>query len=185
MQPTTIVGVVIVLVILAVIAYVVYRTQQRSRLRDRFGPEYDRARDEYGSKADQVLAKRKEKVDKLDLRPLQPAVREEYAQRWRDVQAEFVDDPRGAITQADRLIGEVMNARGYPVGNFEQRADLVSVDHPNVVEHYRAAHRIAGRGDDAGTEDLRQAMVHYRALYRDLLETPREEPVEEREEVRR
>jgi hypothetical protein len=110
-------------------------------------------------------------VDGLHIRPLSPEDAQQFAEGWRTVQAQFVDDPRGAVTQADRLVGEVMHARGYPVGEFEQRVADISVDHPTVVKNYRAARAIAdqhARGQ-ASTEDLRQAMVHYRALYAELL----------------
>jgi hypothetical protein len=109
----------------------------------------------------------------LHIRPLTPSDATRFDGAWRTVQARFVDDPRGAVTEADRLVGEVMAARGYPVGDFEQRVADISVDHPDVVMNYRAAREIAtvhAQGK-ATTEDLRQAMVHYRALFNDLLET--------------
>jgi len=117
------------------------------------------------------LIERQTRVERLHIRPLSPEDTERFAQAWRDVQARFVDDPRGAIVDADRLVAEVMRARGYPVGDFEQRVADISVDHPNVVMNYRAARDIVqdhGRGR-ASTEDLRQAMVHFRALFADLL----------------
>ena len=152
-------------------------TQKRKteQLRGSFGPEYERAVQETGDrrKAEAELAERKERVEQLMIRSLEPREREQFAESWRSAQARFVDDPGGAIKEADRLVAEVMQVRGYPVGDFEQRAADVSVEHPRVVEHYRAAHAIAQRNElgEAGTEDLRQAMVHYRALFEDLLET--------------
>jgi hypothetical protein len=166
------------LAVLAIAALVVWATQRRrsAELRQRFGPEYERtvqaARDRI--QAEKELRAREERVDALEIRPLEPAARDRYAERWREVQAMFVDDPGSAVDQADTLIGEVMRARGYPVGDFEQRAADISVNHPQVVDHYRTAHSIAVRrsSGDGATEQLRQAFVHYRALFAELLETP-------------
>lgn len=151
------------------------RSRRTGQLQERFGPEYDRALAEHRDqgKAERELEQRAERVEHLSIRPLTPAEHDRYADRWRSAQARFVDDPPGATDEADELVGEVMAARGYPVGDFEQRAADVSVQHPRVVEHYRAAHQIAlqnSRGD-ADTEELRQALVHYRVLFEDLLET--------------
>jgi hypothetical protein len=175
-----------VVVAVLVIAVVVMRRQRSVRLRQRFGPEYERTVRDAGDvrKAEAALHARAVRVERLHIRPLTSEDAHRFAERWRFVQAEFVDDPRGAMGGADRLIGEVMRARGYPVGEFEQRVEDISVDHPNVVMNYRAARAIAdahARGE-ATTEDLRQAMVHYRALYADLLgQTPAETaPVVER-----
>jgi hypothetical protein len=149
------------------------RRAQSEHLRDRFGPEYDRAVEARGdqAKAEADLAAREARVKKLDIRPLEPAERREFSARWEQVQARFVDDPARAVTFADALIGEVMHARGYPVSDFDQRAGDISVDHPIVVDHYRTAHDIAVRHSrgDASTEDLRQAMIHYRALFDNLV----------------
>jgi hypothetical protein len=167
-----------VLVALLLIGAIVWITMNRMRsqkLRQRFGPEYDRTIREEGSirKAEAALEARARRVAKLDIRPLSPADADRFDSAWRAVQARFVDDPRGAVTEADRLVGELMAARGYPVGEFEQRVADISVDHPDVVVNYRAAREIAVLHAEgkANTEDLRQAMVHYRALFRDLLET--------------
>jgi hypothetical protein len=170
---------VVAVVVIVAIALLILSTTRRRRseeLRRRFGPEYERtvgtARDR--GEAEKELREREERVDALEISPLQPAARDRFADRWREVQAMFVDDPGNAVDQADALIGEVMRARGYPVGDFEQRAADISVNHPQVVDHYRTAHAIAVRrrsGENA-TEQLRQAFVHYRALFADLLETP-------------
>jgi hypothetical protein len=145
------------------------------RLRQRFGPEYDRTIREEGNlrKAEAALEARARRVAKLHIRPLSAADADRFDSAWRGIQVRFVDDPRGAVTEADRLVGELMAARGYPVGEFEQRVADISVDHPDVVVNYRAAREIAVLHSEgkANTEDLRQAMVHYRALFRDLLET--------------
>jgi hypothetical protein len=138
----------------------------------------ERAGDIRGAEADnqaseRALEDRAERVAALNIRPLGPEESARFGQRWREVQTRFVDDPDTAIRDADRLCGEVMQARGYPMSDFEQRAADISVDHSTVVEHYRAAHALATKADrgDANTEDLRQAMVHYRTLFDDLIET--------------
>src|SRR5918911_956822 len=120
-----------------------------------------------------ALLERQKRRDELDVKPLDPAARERYAEEWQATQARFVDDPGGAITEADVLIQRVMRERGYPVEDFEQRAADVSVDHPEVVNNYRAAHgiSIAHQREKASTEDLRVAMVHYRSLFDELLES--------------
>ena len=175
---TIIVEVVVVAVVLAILA--VYMQQRsRAKLRDKFGPEYDRAVEESGGrrKAEAELHDRAKRVEAFEIKPLPPADRERYAASWRKVQADFVDDPKAAVTQADELLSAIMSARGYPLGDFEQRSADLSVDHPVVVQNYRAAHEIAVRhaSGGAGTEDLRQAMIHYRALFDDLVSEP--EPV--------
>ena len=171
--------VVIVVAILAIVATAVfgwfYSRQRRSRvLRERFGPEYDRVVQREGNqrKAEGVLEFRADRREKLPIRPLERAQRAAFADRWTAVQSRFVDDPSGALSDADMLINEVMAARGYPMSDFEQKAADISVDHPLVVENYRAAHAIALRQKNGGvnTEDLRKAMIHYRALFDDLLE---------------
>jgi hypothetical protein len=174
---------VVVFVILALLAV---RRRRSERLRQRFGPEYERTVLEAGDvrKAEAALEARAVRVKRLHIHPLSAEDAHQFSEGWRLVQARFVDDPRGAVTQADQLVGEVMRARGYPVGEFEQRVEDISVDHPSVVMNYRAARAIADahvRGQ-ASTEDLRQAMVHYRALFAELLgqTTARTESVVER-----
>jgi hypothetical protein len=166
--------IVIAVVAVAALAFVVARQRRSAKLRERFGPEYDRVLRQQGDarKAEGVLEFREKRREKFTIRPLAEADKSSFAVRWNEVQLRFVDDPRGAVTVADGLVTEVMQARGYPIGAFDQRAADISVDHPVVVENYRAAHQIATRhsSGQASTEDLRQAMVHYRALFQELLD---------------
>jgi len=174
-NPLVIVLVIALVAAIGAAVWLYMRNRKTEHLQERFGPEYDRALAEHRDqgKAERELEQRAERVEHLNIRPLRPAEHDRYAGLWQSCQARFVDDPTGATEEADELVAEVMAARGYPVGDFEQRAADVSVQHPRVVEHYRAAHQIAlqnSRGD-ADTEELRQALVHYRALFEDLLET--------------
>lgn len=159
-------------VVLLAIWWMASRKRRTSHLREGFGPEYDRTVDEAGSRreAEADLTEREKRRDELDITPLAPGTRDRFADRWRTVQERFVDDPSAALRDAHVLVVEVMRERGYPTDDFEQRAADVSVDHPHVVENYRSAHAITERGD-ADTEDQRQALVHYRALFDELLET--------------
>jgi hypothetical protein len=170
-----IIVVVAAVVVVGAIAAYLARQRQTERLRERFGPEYDRAVSEQGerSAAEEELAERERKREQLDIVPLAPEARDRYAGSWRDVQTRFVDDPSGAVNDADRLVTDVMRERGYPIDDFEQRAADISVDHPEVVANYRAAHAIYMRQQNGAgeTEDLRQAFVHYRALFEELLDT--------------
>jgi hypothetical protein len=173
-QSVWIVVAIAVVAILIIAAVVISQRRHRSEhLKDHFGREYERAVEVKGdrSKAEADLLAREKRVEKLDIRPIDPAEREDFTQRWTEVQARFVDEPPRAVAYADALLGEVMKARGYPVSDFEQRTGDISVDHPNVVEHYRAGHDIAVRHErgEASTEDLRQAMIHYRALFDNLV----------------
>jgi len=173
MDPKVMWMLVAVVVAMAVAGWFVWMRRRSERLRERFGPEYERTVHEVGDvrKAEASLAARAKRVEAFHLRPLSPDEADRYSAAWQRVQSQFVDDPGRAISEADKLVGEVMTARGYPVGEFDQRVEDVSVDHPEVVMNYRAAREIAiqhGQGR-ANTEDLRQAMVHYRALFRDLL----------------
>jgi hypothetical protein len=155
------------------------RVSRTRRLRHAFGSEYDRAVDETGSRseAEAELRERQKRHESLDLRPLDADAREDYLDRWRAAQERFVDDPRGANLEADHLVIEVMQARGYPVEGIDQRAADISVDYPQIVDVYRSAHDVAVRQSvgEATTEDLRTAMRHYRALFDELLETGAEE----------
>ena len=177
MSTSTIVAIIVVAIVVITAAIVLTIKNQRSqRLRSRFGPEYHRTLEETGSKtkAEATLEKLERRVDRFDLRPLSPVVRANFVASWQKIQARFVDDPQGALIEADKLIQEIMAARGYPVADFDQRAADISVNHPLVVEHYRAGHDIAldhakGR---ASTEDMRQAMIHYRTLFAELAGEP-------------
>jgi hypothetical protein len=163
-----------VAIVLVIVARQISARNRSSDLRDRFGPEYDRVAGVTGSKSDaeSELEERAERRDQLAVRPLPEASRERYLEWWRTVQAQFVDDPKGAIGAADQLIQSVMSERGYPVENFEQRAEDLSVDHPDLVQNYRKGHHLAEASRDNGvsTEDLRQAMTHYKALFVVLVE---------------
>jgi hypothetical protein len=171
-QTVLVVGIIAVAAVFAVLAWWLVRGRKRRALRDRFGPEYDRTVDALGeSAAEADLETRVRRVDGLEIRPLPADQRQGFEQSWRRTQTHFVDDPTAAVAEADALIGELMAARGYPVGQFDQRAADISVDYPAVVEHYRAARAIAVRskGGQASTEELRQAVVEYRALFGELL----------------
>jgi hypothetical protein len=174
--------VVVVAVVAAVLAVAVgiwysMRKRRTNKLRTQFGgTEYARAVKEGGSqrKAEAALDKRAERVEGLHIRPLAPADRARFTESWARVQAQFVDGPGGAVTDADKLLVDVMSTRGYPMSDFEQRAADISVDHPLVLENYRAAHECALRQSrgQASTEDLRQAMIHYRTLFEELVSEP-------------
>jgi hypothetical protein len=175
MTDVTLLAVVLVaLVVTAIAIWSLLRWRRRTGLTERFGPEYERtvAESKDRREAERRLVEREKRVDRLEIRPLSPADHTRYLQRWGAVQARFVDDPPAAVQEADDLIGEVMVLRGYPLEDFQRRAEDLSVDHPGVVQNYRAGHRLAERSREgnASTEDLRQAMVHYRALFDDLLE---------------
>jgi hypothetical protein len=171
-----ILGLMLLLVVGAGVAGIVLYSRRRSgELRDQFGPEYERTLAERGSRrsAEAELEARRKRVRALDIVPLSGGDARDFGNRWQAVQSRFVDDPGGAITAADSLVTELMQKRGYPVRDFEERAADVSVDHPTVVTDYRAAHDISranGRGE-ADTDQLREAMLHYRSLFSDLLET--------------
>jgi hypothetical protein len=175
---------IVVIIALAAIGWFYSRKRRTRQLRERFGPEYDRVVQREGNlrKGEGVLEWRTKKREQLRIVPLSPAVRSDFATRWTKVQARFVDDPKGAVAEADQLVSEVMHVRGYPMANFEQQADAISVDHPVVVQNYRAGHDIAIRHSQgkASTEDLRKAMVHYRSLFEELLK----DSVPERKEAR-
>jgi hypothetical protein len=172
-QLALVIAVIVAVVVIAVISFFLARKRRSQQLRARFGPEYDRVLKKEGAvhSAEGVLEMRAKRRDTFDLRPLPESNRLDFAGRWRTVQAQFVDEPKGAVAQADILVNELMEARGYPMADFEQRAADISVDHPVMVENYRAAHDIALRHDrgDASTEDMRKAMVHYRSLFEELL----------------
>jgi hypothetical protein len=164
--------VVAVAVAIAVALYIRKRKNTSAGLRDRFGTEYDLAVQQHGSerKAEAKLADREARVELLKIRDLDPTERERYQGQWEAVQSRFVDYPKAAVTEADELVCSLMQARGYPVTDFEQRAADISVDHPRVVENYRSAHNVALRlaNGEATTEELRTAMIQYRSLFDDL-----------------
>jgi FtsZ-interacting cell division protein ZipA len=171
-QTLLIIIAVAVVAVFVVAAVIISRRRRSDHLQSRFGREYDRVVEEKGqAKAEAELSEREKRVEKLDIKPLDSAERNRFIESWKDVQARFVDDPARAIAFADALLADVMKARGYPVSDFEQRAGDISVDHPTVVEHYRAGHDIVVRHHrgEANTEDLRQAMIHYRALFDNLV----------------
>ena len=166
--------VVIAMVVLAVGAWMYSRQQQSKKLQENFGPEYERALRQTArnkGQAERELQERQKRVEQLELRDISPDERSGFAESWRQTQARFVDDPKSAINEADALIVQVMQTIGYPMSDFEQRADDISVTHAQVVPHYRAAHAMAERNKtgDASTEELRQAFVHYRALFDEML----------------
>jgi hypothetical protein len=175
MSAAAIVGILVAVIVVGVAAWYVAMQRRRTQdLRTLYGPEYTRTVSQVGDqrRAEDELVRRQERVDALEIRPLSAEQRGAFTQQWRNVQAMFVDDPRGAVTRADGLVEEVMKTRGYPVSDFDQRAADLSVHHGRVVENYRAAREIAirHRRGMATTEDLRQAMVYYRELFQDLLE---------------
>lgn len=175
MTPNQVIAAFVVVLVVAAVVLFYMRTQKSRRLREHFGPEYERAVNEVGSaRAENILENREKRVKKFDIHPLEPSARHRFVEQWRLVQARFVDDPHGTIGDADRLLGHVMVARGYPVADFEQQAADLSVNHPRVTEHYRAGHAIAVRHaqGQASTEDLRQALIHYRNLFEELIEEP-------------
>jgi len=176
----------VVILVIAVLAWM-YVKKQRSTttsLRQKFGPEYERAVHQQGSerKAEAKLADRQERVEQLNIRDLDSMERERFSKQWESVQSRFVDSPRGAVAEADDLVSSLMKTRGYPVSDFDQRAADISVDHPRVVENYRSGHDIALRvgKNGASTEDLRTAMIHYRSLFEELVQVP---TIVERKEV--
>jgi len=165
----------VVVLAIAAVGWLYAQRQRRERLRTHFGPEYERAVREAGSpaKAEAVLADRAKRVRELKIHRLSREQAENFDREWKRIQGMFVDDPDGAVAAADRLVGEVMSARGYPIEDFDTRAADLSVEHPRVVENYRIARALAVRRSrgEAGTEELRQAVVNYRALFDDLLKT--------------
>ena len=175
-QLALIIGLVVILVA-GIATMLLTRKRRSARLRTQFGgPEYARVVKEGGNqrRAENKLERRAERVESFHIRALAPADHERFLESWRKVQGRFVDSPGGAVTEADQLLGDVMSLRGYPVSDFEQRAADISVDHPLVMENYRAGHGIAVRQTQgqASTEELRQAMIHYRTLFEELVGKP-------------
>jgi hypothetical protein len=178
MDQSTVFLVVAVIAVLAVaiVAWAVVRKMRTKKLQGKFGPEYERTVQQVGDrgKAENELEARRKRVEKFNLRPLSLDEQTRFGKEWAATQARFVDDPKGAVADGNRLVKELMQARGYPMGDFEQRAADISVDHPRVVSNYRSAREIAARSEQgkATTEDLRKAVVYYRDLFEELLETP-------------
>src|SRR5580700_2160376 len=178
LDPKLIVLAAVVILIIAGAAWLYMRKRRGTTadLRRKFGPEYDRAVLVHGAgrKAESKLEDREKRVDKLNLRDLDSTEHERFSKRWESVQSRFVDSPKGAVAEADDLVSSVMKARGYPLSDFDQRADDISVDHPRVMENYRSAHEIALRvgKEQASTEELRTAMIHYRGLFEELVQAP-------------
>jgi len=175
MSTTVIILVVALIVVAGIAGWMFYQKRRTEMLKTRFGPEYQHAVYEYGdrTRAEAALEKRAERREKYHIHPLSPEDRDTFADQWRQTQARFVDEPSVAVREADRVVCEVMRRRGYPMTEFERRAEDLSVDHPHVVRNYRAAHQIA-QADERGqatTEDLRQCMVYYRDLFDELLES--------------
>jgi LPXTG-motif cell wall-anchored protein len=168
-----IVGVAI-LALIALAVWFIYKKKQSHRLQERFGQEYGRSVDDLGSrtKAESELKAREKRVESLTIISLTPSEAARFSQTWKDLQGRFVDNPKAAVVQADELVRELMLKRGYPMGDFERRAADISVNYPEVVAHYRAAQAIAMHNErgEADTEELRKAVVHYRALFDELLE---------------
>jgi hypothetical protein len=170
---TLILAIVLIVLAVGVVAWLAVQKQKSAKLRRRFGPEYDRAVKEYGSrtKAEAELSKREQRVAGLNIIPITAAEAARFSNAWNSLQSRFVDDPKGVVAEADLLVRELMVKRGYPMGDFELRAADISVDHPIVVKNYRAAQIIALRNArrEADTEELRSAVVHYRTLFDELL----------------
>jgi FtsZ-interacting cell division protein ZipA len=180
------VWIVIAVVAVVVVLTVVWRAARARRtrtLQETFGREYERTVEHAGdrSAAERELRERQKRHEELDIRPLSPESRDRYVRRWQSTQTRFVDDPKGAVAEADQLVQEVMQERGYPVKDFDRRVADISVDHPDLVERYRTAHGIAGASDrgEATTEDMRHSVRHYRALFAELLEVDDESAVVE------
>jgi hypothetical protein len=174
MNTGLLITILVIVVIVVLVAVLLGQRRRSQRLQQQFGPEYQRTVARTGDQrtAEADLAAREQRRRELNIVALEPAARDRYLEAWRATQGRFVDDPAGATREADRLVAQVMRDRGYPVDDFEQRAADVSVDHPQVAENYRAAHAVYQANEQglASTDDLRQAFVHYRSLFSELLE---------------
>lgn len=168
--------IVVAIVVVLILIGLAWVGMRRRRLQSQFGPEYQRVASASGSRwrADSELAARQQRRQKLNIRPLPPEQRDRYAQQWRQLQADFVDEPYAAVAGADQLVTQVLQERGYPMENFEQHAKDLSVDYPGLVDNYRGAHAVATRERQANTEELRTAMLHYRNLFQELLGAERD-----------
>jgi hypothetical protein len=185
-QTWIIIAAVVVLGLVALGAAFFYQKRQSHKLKERFGPEYGRTVNELGgrTKGESELKAREKRVERLEILPLAPPEAARFSEAWQALQGRFVDNPKGVVVQAEQLVRELMEKRGYPMGDFERRAGDISVDHPDVVANYRAAQAIAVRDQrgSADTEELRKAVVHYRALFDELLEVrePRQDIIAEK-----
>ena len=185
-QTWIIIAAVVVVGMVALGAWLFYQKKQSQKLQERFGPEYDRTVHELGSrtKGESELKAREKRVERLEILPLAPPEAARFTEAWRALQSRFVDNPKGVVIEAEQLVRELMEKRGYPMGDFERRAGDISVDHPDVVANYRSAQAIALRDQQgsADTEELRKAVVHYRALFDELLEVrePKQEIIAEK-----
>ena len=185
-QTWIIIAAVVVLGLVALGAAFFYQKRQSHKLKERFGPEYGRTVNELGgrTKGESELKAREKRVERLEILPLAPPEAARFSEAWQALQGRFVDNPKGVVVQAEQLVRELMEKRGYPMGDFERRAGDISVDHPDVVANYRSAQAIAVRDQrgSADTEELRKAVVHYRALFDELLEVrePRQDIIAEK-----
>jgi hypothetical protein len=175
MSTLTLIALITAIVAIAIAAWALLQHQKTRKLKRKFGPEYDRVIDQEKNprRAETVLEERQKRVEKYQIRPLTREECDMFGARWRIAQEHFVDEPREAVAQADSLITDAMRTRGYPMTDFDRRADDLSVDHPQIIENYRIAHEVAVRDahGPAGTEDLRKAMQHYRILFEHVLDT--------------
>jgi len=175
MSTGAIIGVIVAAVVVVALGWLVWTQVRRRRLREQFGPEYDRAIESGdGTRAaERELLQREKRHNEYDIKPLPPAERERYTKQWALIQEQFVDQPGPAVTEADRLVTVVMGERGYPTEGYDQQVSDLSVRHSSTLEHYRVAHDIKDRNEEsqASTEELREAMVHYRSLFRELLDS--------------
>jgi len=173
---TAVIILIVAVLAVLIVGFALFRKERSRKLRAHFGPEYERTLHQYGSetKAEEALASRQKRMEKIHIHLLTDHQRDQFADQWHRIQAHFVDDPSESIREADRLVTDVMTARGYPMADFDRRAEDISVDYPHVVSNYRKAHDIAlsHKNGAASTEDLREALVCYRRLFDELLEAP-------------
>ena len=173
-----------IIIIIAALAFIALQRKKArtAALRRKFGPEYDRAMKKHGAQGEAVLLARQKRADQIRLRELDPGERVRFLERWKTVQAGFVDSPNGALAEAESLIDSVLDARGYPAGDFDHRAGDISLVHPRVTDNYRAAHATQLRlkkSETVNTEDMRSAMIHYRSLFDELVEAHVDAPPDE------
>ena len=176
-QITLIAAITLVVLLCLVAAWAVWSSMKKKRaqkLHEKFGPEYDAARQRYGQQTDTKLEERIKRVQQLNVRPLTREQGERFEMAWRTAMSRFIDDPALAVAEADRLVKDIMEARGYPITDFERRVGNISVDHPQVAQEYRIAHSIAKKSKvgQATTEEMRESMVHFRAMFQELLAVP-------------